>query len=137
AYTLSVQHTLNSVNVHGIAGQSAPQITETGNAYLSVNTAEVRHVGILQTSGPGVIALSIGNGGTVEDAVLRCSTACSSVLDLGLAAGAKDVVVTGPTSGIGVDVTGTNIVLRNLTVLVGGNSSLGIRAYTNNSDTSV
>lgn len=137
AYSLTVQRNLSGVDVHGIDGQDAPQITASNSAILVLSDGDVRHLGLVQAGTSGLQAASLGNGATLEDASLRCVNACSAVLSLSGTVSAKDAVIFGPSSLAGVDAGGSAVTLRNLTVLVNGANSRGVRAYTNGFDTTV
>ena len=129
AYSLTVQRNLSGVDVHGVAGQPAPQIVESNNAYLSVSNATLRHVGVLQSSGGGVDTVVV-SGGTLEDAVVRCAPLCHDLVD-STSATIKDVVATSPSATNGIETTGPTVV-RNVTILMnGGGGSDGIKAFAN------
>jgi hypothetical protein len=136
-YTLTFQRNLNGVDIRGVAGQDAPQIIENSIAHVVVSGGEVRHIGVVQTGPDGVTGVSIGSGSSLEDAVVRCVNSCNPVIDVSGGGSIKNVVATGPKSLNGIQANGTNIVVRNTTVLVGGGGSFGIQAYTNGNDTSV
>jgi hypothetical protein len=137
AYSLTFQRNLFGVDVHGIPGQPAPQIVETANAAFSISDGELRHVGVTQSGPAGLSGVSLGNGGAIEDAVIRCTSDCHAVIGALGTTSIKDTVATGPTTIEGIEVTGTGVVLRNVTVLVGGSGSHGIQAYTNGNDASI
>jgi hypothetical protein len=137
-YSLTVQRNLNGVDIRGVAGQDAPQIIENSIAHVVVSSGEVRHVGVVQTGPDGSSGLSVGPGSNLEDAVVRCVNSCSAVIDvLGGGASVKNVVATGPKSLNGLEIAGMNVVLRNVTALVGGAGGFGIKGYTNGADTAI
>ena len=139
AYSLTYQRNLSGVNVHGIDGQPPPEVVESNNAYFALSSGQLRHVGILQTSGGGSSTVALASGASIEDAVVRCAPNCSSLISGQLISSIKDVVATAPKVADGIIVTGPNIVIRNVTVLVAPDvgSADGIKAYNTGVDTSV
>lgn len=135
-YDLNVQKNLFGISIHGLAGQAPPQVVESNNVSLNLSGGGLAHLGVVQTSASGNSAVNLTSGSSIADATVRCANACPYLLGL-TSSSAHDVALVGPTSIEGVDVTGANITLRNITAIVGGTNSFGLKAWTSGGTTTV